>query len=46
MFIVNFSKKMVASREATLINIGMREWLLLGVQALDKGINNTSTHTH
>ena len=37
---------MVAPREATLINIGMREWLLLGVQAFDKGINNTSTHTH
>ena len=37
---------MVAPREATLINIGMREWLLLGVQTLDEGINNTSTHTH
>ena len=46
MFIVNYSKKMVAPREATLINIGMREWLLLSVQALDKGIHNATTHTH
>lgn len=46
MFIVNFSKKNGRPREATLIIIGMREWLLLGIQTFDEGINNMSAHTH